>query len=134
MSYPARAEGLVNSTSNNIRLLHIFGRAAALSIKFFIARNEIVELSLNPGHVCISLCANVLGKDINAYVLHKLWVNITVNWLLCICVTSCTWWKSWASACSIAIIVIGNEISNPSSNPGKGCLHFTFTLMHSRKV
>ena len=26
---------------------------------------------------------------------------------------------------SVSVITLGNEPANPSSNPGKGCLHFT---------
>ena len=34
----------------------------------------------------------------------------------------------------VIVIVVGNGVGVPSSNPGRGCLRFTFTLMPLRKA
>ena len=34
----------------------------------------------------------------------------------------------------VAFIVLGNGIGDQNSNPGQGCLHFTFVLMYKERV
>ena len=35
------------------------------------------------------------------------------------------WFQQHEGACGVMVIVVGNKHSDPSSNPGRGILHFT---------